>query len=253
MGALHEGHLSLMRAAKAECDTTIASIFVNPTQFGPQEDFTNYPRTEQEDIELARSAGVDYLFMPTIEEMYENTNTLVHVSGVSELWEGQRRPGHFDGVATIVAKLFHIISPHYSYFGLKDFQQCAVLKAMVRDLNFRITLRFMETVREVDGLAMSSRNRYLSPEERSRAPLLYKSLGHAALEIAALLTDSAGSIENILAKQVSSLASNGFSVDYFELVDAESLEPTRKASGPRRLLAAAKLGSTRLIDNCGIG
>jgi pantoate--beta-alanine ligase len=179
MGALHEGHAALVRKALAECDTCVLSIFVNPLQFGPKEDFDRYPRPLETDLSLAKGWGVHWAFVPDVQEMYSGRETTIRVAGLSEMWEGADRPGHFEGVATIVAKLFHLAAPDIAYFGLKDYQQCAVIRRMVNDLNFRLDLSFVETVRESDGLALSSRNAYLDSEERRVAPLLFQALQEA--------------------------------------------------------------------------
>jgi pantoate--beta-alanine ligase len=184
MGALHEGHVALMRHARAETSFVVMSLFVNPTQFGPNEDLSRYPRQEARDCELAAAAGVDVAFIPSPDEVYRSTApTMIHVPSVSERWEGAARPGHFDGVATVVAKLFNMVAPDVAYFGRKDLQQCAVVAKLVADLDFSITLRFVETIREPDGLALSSRNAYLSPSARQRAPLLSGTLIAAAQRI----------------------------------------------------------------------
>jgi pantoate--beta-alanine ligase len=248
MGAFHEGHLELMRRAKGECGYCVVSLFVNPLQFGPNEDFSRYPRREETDLEMARSIGVNAVLSPSAEEMYAGIQTKVMIGGISELWEGELRPGHFDGVVTVVAKLFNIVRPHMAYFGEKDFQQCAVISKMAEDLNFRITLRFVETVREQDGLAMSSRNAYLDPANRTKAPQLYKSLLEAAGRIRTHPNDSAA-IGEILESVRQTLTDTGFDVDYFALVDSRTLQPIERAGEYSRLIAAAKLGSTRLIDN----
>ncbi|MCA1997649.1 MAG: pantoate--beta-alanine ligase [Armatimonadetes bacterium] len=247
MGALHEGHLSLMRKARAECGHVIVSIFVNPTQFGPHEDFQRYPRNEQRDLELCREVGVDTVFAPDVETMYPRRTTVVAVRGVTERWEGAFRPGHFDGVTTVVTKLFHIVQPDRAYFGLKDLQQCAVIRRMVEDLNFPVKLRFCETVREPDGLAMSSRNQYLSPEERQRAALLYRRLTECRDEAA-----SGGSLAASLDRARMALESDGFAVDYVAWVDPVSMEPIDRLQPGSRLIAAVRLGSVRLIDNLGL-
>lgn len=247
MGAFHQGHLSLMRTCREECDVCVVSLFVNPTQFGPNEDFSLYPRNEARDFEMAERIGVDAIFAPSVDSMYEGSQTSIHVAGVSDRWEGERRPGHFDGVATVVAKLFLIVRPNRAYFGEKDYQQCAVLRQMVRDLNFPLELRFCPTVRESDGLAMSSRNVYLSPEERAVAPLLKATLEKTAGLLEASPSDR--EIEAVLASARSELAQGGFEVDYFALVNSRTLEPLLSRDVPSRLIAAAKLGRTRLIDN----
>jgi pantoate--beta-alanine ligase len=247
MGAFHEGHLVLMREAKAHNDVVVASLFVNPTQFAGGEDFDTYPRDESRDFGLAESVGVDVMFAPGVDEIYPRNTTTVVPRGAAIKWEGERRPGHFEGVATVVLKLFNIVRPNTAYFGLKDFQQCAVLRQMVADLNIPVHLEFLETVREADGLAMSSRNVYLSAEERKVAPLLYReleSVGDAARR--------GDSIEEALAFSCERLVAAGFRIDYLEVVDANSLEPTRRFSAPARVVGAVWLGRTRLIDNLAV-
>lgn len=250
MGALHEGHAKLIREASASSQTCVVSIFVNPTQFGPGEDFERYPRREEEDFEICREAGAKVVFCPTVQDMYKRKTTTIHVKGLTELWEGAHRPGHFDGVATVVAKLFHIVDPDTAYFGLKDFQQCAVIQRMVEDLDMRVGLRFVETVREADGLALSSRNQYLNSQERQQAPALYATLVDCADQLN--LGDASEKIESVLRNGTCRLERNGFEVDYLSLVDIEDLNPITQLSGPARLLAAARLGSTRLIDNISV-
>ncbi|MEJ5170058.1 MAG: pantoate--beta-alanine ligase [Fimbriimonadales bacterium] len=247
MGALHEGHLSLLRAAREECQTVVASIFVNPTQFGPNEDFQRYPRHEQRDLELCEAAGVDAVFVPTVETMYPRRTTVVAVRGVTERWEGAFRPGHFDGVTTVVAKLFHIVQPDIAYFGLKDLQQCAVIQRMVEDLNFAVRLRFCETVRESDGLAMSSRNQYLNPEERKKAASLFRRLCECRDEAIA-----GSPLSVCLDRARVGLESDGFAVDYVAWVDPSTMEPVERLQTDSRLIAAVRLGSVRLIDNIGV-
>jgi pantoate--beta-alanine ligase len=244
MGAFHDGHLSLMRAAKAECGFCVCSLFVNPTQFGPSEDFLNYPRDEERDFRLAHQTGVDVMFAPSTEEMYAGSTTTVRVAGVSSRWEGEIRPGHFDGVATIVSKLFHCVRPTHAFFGLKDFQQCAVIGSMVRDLKFPLSLRLLETMREPDGLAMSSRNAYLLPEERSVAPELHRTL----LLVSELLRIGTN-VDAALPEGRARLSAVGFDVQYLALVDSVTLEPVIAYGANTRLIVAAKLGRTRLIDN----
>lgn len=247
MGAFHEGHLSLMRAARAAHERVCVSLFVNPLQFGVGEDFSRYPKTEMRDFELAESLGIDVMFAPRAAAMFSGDATRVHVPGVTTRWEGAFRPGHFDGVATVVAKLFGLVDPDTAYFGWKDLQQCLVIRRMVADLSFAVRLEFRETIREVDGLAKSSRNAYLSPEERTRAPELYSTL--RGLEDA--LAGSAarlGEVESLLDQAKRRLAGFGFEIDYLELVDQEEMEPLR-TSGAAALIVAARLGTTRLIDN----
>jgi len=248
MGALHEGHLSLIRAAKEECDHIVVSIFVNPLQFAPGEDFTRYPRPEQHDIELASSAGANCIFIPDSQSFTNGISTTVSVAGVSELYEGAHRPGHFDGVATVVAKLFNIVRPDFAYFGLKDRQQCAVIRRMVLDLNMGVILRFMDTMREPDGLAMSSRNIYLTETERRIAPELYKTLRRCRDEIQDEILNE-GNISQTLNAATARLEPQGFAIDYLDLVDEQTFRPTSSASEGSVLVVAARLGVTRLIDN----
>jgi pantoate--beta-alanine ligase len=247
MGALHAGHIALVRAARAECDAVAASIFVNPTQFGPNEDFAKYPRTFEKDCELLEREGVSLVFAPQPEEMYpEGASTFVEVEEVGDRLDGASRPGHFRGVATVVAKLFHIVAPHKAFFGQKDAAQVAVLRRMVRDLNFDLELVVCSTVREPDGLALSSRNHYLSAEERTRALVLSRALdvisaGYRAGEenVARLL--EAG--RNVIAAQPE------VRLDYLEIVDWDTLLPLTEARAGGLVAVAAYLGSTRLIDN----
>ena len=248
MGALHEGHLSLVRAAKAGCDAVAASIFVNPTQFAPTEDLARYPRTFDADCALLESAGVDLLFAPTSAEMYPpgGLGTSVEVPGLSERLDGQSRPGHFRGVATVVSKLFHIVAPDRAYFGQKDAAQAAVLAAMVRDLDFGIDLVICPTVREADGLAMSSRNRYLTPGQRLEAVALSQALrcaGNAVLQ-------GERESEVLKAKLRRHLAGTPeLRIDYVEAVDRHTLLPQPRVDRNTLLAVAAWLGETRLIDN----
>ncbi|MEO8378429.1 MAG: pantoate--beta-alanine ligase, partial [Acidobacteriota bacterium] len=248
MGFLHEGHLSLIEVARRAGATFIAvSIFVNPTQFGPNDDFTRYPRDEQRDRELLERAGVDLLFLPPVEVMYPfGSATSVVVGGVAEPLEGQRRPGHFSGVATVVAKLFHIVQPDLAAFGRKDAQQCAVIEQMVRDLNIPVRLVFGETLREHDRLAMSSRNTYLSAPERAKAPVLHRALraGEDAI------TQGAGDVTAIETLMHGVIAEEGgVDVDYLVVVDPSTFEPPRDFSREVLLAGAVRIGRTRLIDN----
>lgn len=255
MGALHEGHLTLVREARAMCDHVVASIFVNPTQFGPNEDLDAYPRQLAEDSSMLDSKGVALLWAPAIETMYPHGFvTNISVSGVSEGFCGASRPGHFDGVATVVCKLFNQVMPDVAFFGEKDFQQLAVIRAMARDLD--LTRPHVEdiigvpTVRESDGLAMSSRNRYLSPENRAAAAALPNAMQLAIAEIEAGQSPSVSlqTLQRVL------LESGFDSVDYAALVDAKSLNPIDSFLGrPARLLVAARIGGTRLIDNMQVG
>lgn len=247
MGALHEGHLELVRRAKAESGYCVVSIFVNPTQFGPNEDFAKYPRDEKRDFELAASAGADAIFAPSVEEMYTHSQAEITIKGVTSRWEGEIRPGHFTGVATVVAKLFNIVRPLDAYFGLKDFQQCAVVASLVQSLRFDVNLKFLETVREADGLAMSSRNRYLSSEHRQIAPKIYAELNELKLQF-----ERGSDLESSIQESVNRLNRTGFDVQYLALVDSITLEPVTQYKTGARLIVAAKLGTTRLIDNIGV-
>jgi pantoate--beta-alanine ligase len=246
MGALHAGHLSLIDAAKAEADRVVASIFVNPLQFGPNEDLDRYPRQEAEDAEMLRSRGCDLLWMPTADQLYPpGFSTTVSVTGVSERWDGAARPGHFEGVATVVAKLFTAVRPDLAFFGEKDFQQLAVIRRMEADLALGVDVRGVPTVRDADGLALSSRNAYLTADERMRALALPQSLGQARDAIL-----GGESVETALADAKRKLAEAGFGrIDYVALVDSATLEPLDAPSGEMRLIAAAVIGTTRLIDN----
>jgi len=247
MGALHEGHLSLVRLAKKNCDVAIATIFVNPTQFGPNEDFQKYPRTLEQDLDALRNCGCDLVFTPTNDQMYPaGHSTYVEPPNVASKWEGQIRPGHFRGVTTIVLKLFQIIPAHVGYFGRKDYQQVAVIRAMVRDLNVPIVIEACETVREPDGLAMSSRNRYLSAEDRRRALGLSRALGSAQKLIENGCT-SGSQIEQCMRDAL--LAAPVDSIDYAAIVHPETLEPVESILSPVVGMIAARVGTTRLIDN----
>lgn len=248
MGALHEGHMALIRRARAECDYVIVSIFVNPTQFGPSEDFDRYPRTLSQDLEMCRGANVDSVFAPSVSEMYQpGFDSWVEVKGfITETLEGEFRPGHFRGVTTVCAKLFNITAPDYAYFGMKDYQQLKVVQKMVRDLNMPIEIVPCETVREPDGLAMSSRNSYLSAEERKAALVLYRSLQRAH-EVLLTGERNARVIENSAREVIEQepLAR----IDYVAVRDAETLEPIEYLEKPSVLLLAVRIGTTRLIDN----
>jgi pantoate--beta-alanine ligase len=244
MGALHEGHLSLIRQSKSENSETIVSVFVNPTQFAPTDDLSRYPRPFERDCELAQQAGADLIFAPNKNEMYTGATTEILVTGVSDYFEGSHRPGHFNGVATVVSKLFNIVNPQKAYFGQKDLQQCAVINTMVKDLNFRIDLVIGETVREHDGLAMSSRNTYLSADERELAPKIY-----AELKNCQKLLIQNKLVETCLSMSHKLLTESGFVVDYFNLIDRNSMKETNSVNSDSALIVAAKLGKTRLIDN----
>jgi pantoate--beta-alanine ligase len=247
MGALHAGHIALVRAARAKCDVVAASIFVNPTQFGPNEDFSKYPRTFEKDCALLEAEGVALLFAPQSEEMYpKGASTFVEVEGVGDRLDGRSRPGHFRGVATVVAKLFHIVGPHKAFFGQKDAAQVAVLRSMVRDLNFPLDMVVCPTVRESDGLALSSRNRYLSAEERGRALVLSRALNVIAAAYGAGQKDVARLLEaghSVLATEPD------VRIDYLEIVNADTLLPLTEAVPGALVAVAAYLGATRLIDN----
>jgi len=246
MGALHAGHLALIDAAKAEADRVVASIFVNPLQFGPTEDLDRYPRQQAEDAELLEQRGCDLLWMPTADQLYPpGFATTVSVSGVSERWDGAARPGHFAGVATVVAKLFTAVRPDLAFFGEKDFQQLAVIRRMETDLGLGIDVRGVATVRDADGLALSSRNAYLTADERSRALALPRSLEQARDAIV-----GGKRVDAVLDDAKRMLIEAGFGpIDYFALVDAATLEPLDSPAGEMRLIAAASMGATRLIDN----
>ncbi|HEX3436599.1 MAG TPA: pantoate--beta-alanine ligase [Pseudacidobacterium sp.] len=247
MGALHEGHLSLVRAAKAECDVVAVSIFVNPAQFGPNEDFAKYPRTFEQDCMLLEREGVHIVFAPTVEEMYPTgASTFVLVEGVSERLDGTSRPGHFRGVTTVVSKLFHILCPHKAYFGQKDAAQVAVLRKMVRDLNCPVRLEVCPIVRETDGLAMSSRNRYLSPQERRQALVLGRAL-HRVEEVAAKGETSSQKL--IEAARSIFAEESQVRIDYLAVVNPDTLEDVSDVRAGALVAVAAFVGTTRLIDN----
>jgi pantoate--beta-alanine ligase len=252
MGYLHEGHLSLIRAARAECDLVVMSLFVNPTQFGAGEDLDRYPRDEERDLRLAGEAGADLVFAPTVEEVYpDGLNGIaayVEVTGrLTSVLDGdpsRRGPEHFRGVTTVVAKLFNLVGPDVAYFGRKDAQQAAVIRRMVRDLDFPVRIEVLPTVREPDGLAMSSRNAYLGPTDRERATALSRALG--AVERGA----RAGSLEAGLENARRELSAVGIEPEYLEARDAETLEPVERLEGrPVLVLVAARVGAARLIDN----
>jgi len=248
MGALHAGHIALVEAAKRPGTKVVASIFVNPKQFGAGEDLGRYPRREQSDIRMLTEAGCDLLWMPGVEVMYPDGHaTSIRVDGVSEGLEGASRPGHFDGVATVVAKLFNQVGPDAAYFGEKDFQQLAVIRRMVADLDFPIDVVGVPTQRDDDGLALSSRNIYLDEEQRAKAVALPRALGVAARAIG-----RGEETATVLADARATLTAAGFEVDYVELVDAVTLSLDCTVERPRRLVAAARMGSTRLIDNIAV-
>jgi pantoate--beta-alanine ligase len=247
MGALHAGHLALVERARKECSPVYASIFLNPTQFGPNEDLSKYPRPLEADIEKLTSAKADGLFLPSAEEIYPpGFSTYVHVEGISERLEGKSRPGHFRGVATVVLKLFEIAQPHYAYFGRKDAQQVQIIQKMVRDLNLDVELVICPTVRETDGLALSSRNAYLGPEERTAATVLFRALQAAGKELADGVRDTL-ELQRTMRKVLES--ESRARVDYAEIVDAETFEPVVRVGRNCYALLAVRIGSTRLIDN----
>jgi pantoate--beta-alanine ligase len=251
MGALHEGHLSLVRAAKAECDAVAVSIFVNPAQFGPTEDLSKYPRQFERDCQLLEKEGIDILFAPPVQEIYPSGTTggavtWVTVDGLSDKLDGRTRPGHFRGVTTIVAKLFNIIEPAAAFFGQKDAAQLAVIRRMVVDLNFPIEIIAGAIVREPDGLAMSSRNAYLNQQERGRALLLLRSLQRAREQFDA---GERIAVELISVGKKVFVGEPGVALDYFELVDPDTLDAVERVSKKTLIAVAAYIGSTRLIDN----
>jgi len=247
MGALHAGHTALVQRAKQDCSLVIASIFVNPKQFGPKEDFTKYPRTIEADSEKFSAAGVDTLFLPEAPEIYPaGFATYVTVEGLSDRLEGRSRPGHFRGVATVVLKLLEIVQPNFAYFGRKDAQQVRIISQMVRDLNLDTEIVVCLIIREPDGLALSSRNAYLSAEERRAATVLHRALAAAQAELTAGTRDSLR-LQAILRKSLE--AEPLAAVDYAEIVDADTFEPVTRVARPCYVLLAVFIGKTRLIDN----
>ncbi len=247
MGCLHDGHLELVRQARAENDSVAVSIFVNPTQFGPREDYATYPRDPERDLSLLQEGNVDVVFMPGGEEMYPpDSRTWIDLEKITEPLEGASRPGHFRGVATVVAKLFNIVEPTRAYFGQKDAQQLLVIKKMVSDLNMNLEVVAAPTVREADGLAMSSRNIHLSPEERQSALILYK-----ALNTARNLWEKGERGAGLLRKEMTSLIRNepGATIEYVSVADAGTLEELEEIDRPALVSLAVRIGKTRLIDN----
>jgi len=247
MGAFHEGHLSLMRQARLDNDVVVTSIFVNPTQFGPNEDYEAYPRDLKGDSELASDVGVDIIFAPTARDMYpKGYATFVNVERITEKMCGAKRPGHFRGVTTVVSKLFNMVNPHNAYFGQKDAQQCAVLKRMTGDLNFDIEIIIMPTIREADGLAMSSRNKYLDSEERQSALVLTRSLA-----LARNLIENGETNASTIYQEMLSLINDEplAKVDYISIVDSDDLEARENIKGSILIALAVYIGKTRLIDN----
>ena len=249
MGALHAGHMALIAEAKKRADRVVASIFVNPAQFGEGEDYGRYPRREADDAAMLEDAGCDLLWAPAVADIYPaGFATTISVGAVSERWEGEARPGHFDGVATVVAKLLVAVRPDIALFGEKDFQQLTVIRRLVADLGIRTEIAGVPTVREPDGLALSSRNAYLSPDERRQALALPQ-----ALEAARSAIMDGTPVFEALHDAHASLRDGGFSrIDYFALVDAATLEPLEHPQGEMRLIAAAMIGTTRLIDNLAV-
>ena len=247
MGALHEGHTTLVQRAKQQCFPVIASIFVNPKQFGPNEDFAKYPRKIESDSEKFSAAGVDTLFLPDAAEIYPSGfRTYVTVEGLSDRLEGRSRPGHFRGVATVVMKLLEIVQPHYAYFGRKDAQQVRIISQMARDLNLDTEIVVCPIVREPDGLALSSRNVYLSADERRAATVLHRALEAARAQLTAGVRDAL-QLQTTMRKLIA--AEPLAAVDYAEIVDADAFEPIMRVAQPSYVLLAVFLGKTRLIDN----
>ncbi len=247
MGALHDGHLSLIRAARRDTHVVVVSVFVNPLQFGPQDDYDRYPRDLKRDLNLAKAAGCHLVFAPDVNQMYPGGFcTHVEVEGLSDQFEGASRPGHFRGVATVVTKLLHLVQPTTAYFGQKDYQQAVLIQRLVKDLDLSVAVRMLPTVREPDGVAMSSRNVYLTPEERRQAPVLYQALQLGKARVlggahqAPVIIEA---MEQLIAQAPSCR------IDYLAMVHAKTLQPLEALEGRVAILVAASLGSTRLIDN----
>ena len=249
MGALHAGHIALVEEARRRADRVVATIFVNPLQFGANEDLDRYPRQEERDAQMLEQAGCDLLWLPQAQDMYPpGFATTVSVNGLSDRWDGEARPGHFDGVATVVAKLLCAVRPDIAIFGEKDFQQLAVIRRMTQDLQLGVEILGHPTIRDSDGLALSSRNAYLSADERQNALALPQALSEAAAQI-----QSGMPVADSLAQAKERLTAAGFArIDYVALVNALTLEPLDRAGGPMRLIAAAVIGRTRLIDNIAV-
>ena len=248
MGALHAGHMSLVQAARRDCDVVVVSLFVNPAQFGPGEDLARYPRTPQDDLDLCRQAGVDHVFMPSAAQMYpQPPATQVGVPSLSEHLCGLSRPGHFAGVCLVAAKLFNIVGPDAAYFGAKDYQQAAIIRRMAADLDFSIRIVTCPIVREADGLAMSSRNAYLSAEHRRQAPGLYEAL-QGAREMILSGTSSAAQVVEAVGRHLAGRTPEG-RLDYVRVVNPDTLEDVETPEPPVLVALAVKLGDTRLIDN----
>lgn len=250
MGSLHDGHASLIRRAAVECDAVAVTVFVNPLQFGPSEDFDAYPRDLETDVDAAERAGATLVFAPTVEEMFPAQRcTSVHVAGLGEVLEGASRPGHFDGVATVVAKLFALAGRSRAYFGEKDYQQLLVVRRMVNDMSFPVELVACPTVRDINGVAWSSRNRYLGPDERAAAAVLYRALRAGAASVLAGELDPA-EVRSLVGAIVE--AEPLVALDYAAVVDSATLVEPEKLHGELRLLVAARVGGTRLVDNVGV-
>jgi pantoate--beta-alanine ligase len=247
MGALHEGHTALVKRARQECSRVIASVFVNPKQFGPNEDYKKYPRDLEKDAEKLAAVGVDALFAPETTDVYpDGFRTYVHVEGISERLEGRSRPGHFRGVATVVLKLFEIVQPHFAYFGRKDAQQVRIIGEMARDLNLDSEIVVCPIVREADGLALSSRNAYLSTEERKASTVLYRALVAVGNELAGGVRDAL-QLQSVLRRIIE--AEPLAILDYAEIVSADTFEPVVRVARPSYVVLAVFIGKTRLIDN----
>ncbi|MDE0479279.1 MAG: pantoate--beta-alanine ligase [Gammaproteobacteria bacterium] len=248
MGNIHAGHLALLERCRAECDFSVVTIFVNPLQFGPKEDYTDYPRTLDKDRDVLSVHGCDLLLHPTVKEVYgehPEQSTRVHVPDLSERWCGASRPGHFDGVVTVVTRLFNFVQPETAYLGLKDYQQFLLIRKLVTDLGMSTRIAGVETMRESDGLAMSSRNAYLTADERQAAPALYRELRGIADEIRGGERDYPGAASRCRER----LSAAGFNLEYLDICDAQTLRPASIADSELVILAAAFLGGTRLIDN----
>ncbi len=247
MGALHDGHLSLVERSKKENDVTVVSIFVNPTQFGPEEDFGQYPRDMQADLDKLSALNVDVVFTPDTKAMYpEGTLASINVGYIGEILCGASRPGHFNGVATVVAKLFNAVMPHRAYFGQKDFQQTVIIRRLIKEQGFDINIVTCPIIREPDGLAISSRNRYLSAEQRKTAVILYKALKHGE----GLINEGMTDISQVKKEMEEVVRSEPLAnIDYVAIVDPESLEPMREINTPVVICIAVKIGAARLIDN----
>jgi len=247
MGALHAGHRALIKAARLSCDAVVVSLFVNPTQFGPREDFSRYPRKFRADAALCKKEGVDVLFAPPVDEIYpDGFQTTVSMPALARRWEGEQRPGHFEGVATVVTKLLAIVRPAAAFFGQKDFQQAALIKRLVGDLNLGVRVIVYPTVREADGLALSSRNVFLTPEQRRAAPVLFQALkaGRAAIRTRGR---SGAAIQQVMRKVVGKESLAG--IDYLAVCDPDTLEPLKQVRERAVLLGAIRIGRIRLIDN----